>query len=349
MDFLNNNQGLFCKAKSIVLSLAGFILWASGLASTMQTPNESQTLQNLKPGLKTLVHNQKEENPSGKTSHQPAPPEKIIHSYMVSKSPATWTTTSSLPPFSSCSSAMLDSSSSSSLTGDLIGSESGVYMSSNDEEQKKENLTSYRSRIHGNYSSRRNATKKEYPPPIPSLARTGNLPGRMPWVLTRHYTDDGRLILKGVKVKRHEFFHAHRENGRLILKLIPLDNEIKDFDALGEEVEDEEEDLELEDHLQFVDQEDKGKEKMVTEQEEEEEESEGDEKDENSAPESYSENIGSNKRVGEFPKCYTYASGMLMDSNKSFCNKGVKVDERPRHTLLDQSTSTPLRPIASVM
>ncbi|KAF3445758.1 hypothetical protein FNV43_RR10935 [Rhamnella rubrinervis] len=354
MEFLNN-QGLFCKAKSIVVSLAEIILWASGLASTMQTPNESQALENLKPGLKTLVHSQKEENPSGKTSHRPPlpPPEKIFHSYMASKSSVLWTTTSSSPPppSSTCSSTMLDSlsssSSSSSLTmGELIGSESGVYISSIDVEQILENQTSYSSRIHGKYRNRRNATKKQYPPPIPSLARTGNLPGRMPWVLTRDYTTDGRLVMKGVRVKRHEFFHAHRENGRLILKLIPLDDVIKDFfDTSGEKVE-EEEDLELEDYIQSVVQEDMGKEKIVTEQEEE---SESDAKDENNVPESYSENIGSNKTMGKFPKCYTYANGMFMDSSKSFCNKGGKVHERPRHTFLDQSTSAPISPIASII
>ncbi|KAF5450833.1 hypothetical protein F2P56_031152 [Juglans regia] len=66
--------------------------------------------------------------------------------------------------------------------------------------------------------------KKEFPPPIPSLARTGNLPSHMPWVLKRQYTSDGRLVLTEEKVRHHEYFRAHRANGRLTLQLVPLDN-----------------------------------------------------------------------------------------------------------------------------
>ncbi|PPD80905.1 hypothetical protein GOBAR_DD22168 [Gossypium barbadense] len=42
--------------------------------------------------------------------------------------------------------------------------------------------------------------KKEFPPPIPSLARTENQPPHMPWVLQRYYTNDGRLILREEKM-----------------------------------------------------------------------------------------------------------------------------------------------------
>lgn len=170
--------------------------------------------------------------------------------------------------------------------------------------------------------------------------------------------------MKGTRVKRHEFFHAHRENGRLILRLIPLDEEIQDFDALGEEdavpeqEQEGQEDVELEDHLQFGgdDQENIKVEKIVTEQEEEDqEESAGDHGvDEVSVPithkpvlELYSENNNGSKAVGKFPKGYTYASGMFMDSSKSFYNNGV-VKVHP-HTCLDQSSSAPLRPMAAVM
>ncbi|PQP94920.1 hypothetical protein Pyn_25715 [Prunus yedoensis var. nudiflora] len=54
----------------------------------------------------------------------------------------------------------------------------------------------------------------EVPPPIPLLARTENLPSHMPWILKRHYTTDGRLILTEEKVRHHEYFRAHRSNGR---------------------------------------------------------------------------------------------------------------------------------------
>ncbi|KAI5356033.1 Hypothetical predicted protein [Prunus dulcis] len=66
----------------------------------------------------------------------------------------------------------------------------------------------------------------EVPPPIPSLARTENLPSHMPWILKRHYTTDGRLILTEEKVRHHEYFRAHRSNGRLRLQLVPLDDDV---------------------------------------------------------------------------------------------------------------------------
>lgn len=48
----------------------------------------------------------------------------------------------------------------------------------------------------------------------------------MPWVLRRHYTGDGRLILTEEKVRHHEYFRAHRSNGRLTLHLVPLDGAV---------------------------------------------------------------------------------------------------------------------------
>ena len=68
--------------------------------------------------------------------------------------------------------------------------------------------------------------QREFPPPIPLLARTENLPCHMPWVLKRHYTSDGRLILTEERVKHHEYFRAHRADGRLTLQLVPLDDEV---------------------------------------------------------------------------------------------------------------------------
>nr|GMD88771.1 sarcoplasmic reticulum histidine-rich calcium-binding protein [Ipomoea batatas] len=65
---------------------------------------------------------------------------------------------------------------------------------------------------------------KEFPPPLPWLARTGNSPAsRMPWILKRRYTEDGRLIITGEKTERHEYFEAHRSDGHLRLRLVPMD------------------------------------------------------------------------------------------------------------------------------
>lgn len=72
--------------------------------------------------------------------------------------------------------------------------------------------------------------EKEYPPLIPLLARTENLHSHMPWILKRTYTGDGRLILREVRVRHHEYFKAHRQDGRLTLQLVPLDDEIFDLE-----------------------------------------------------------------------------------------------------------------------
>jgi len=85
--------------------------------------------------------------------------------------------------------------------------------------------------------------KKEFPPPIPFLAQTQNLASHMPYVLKRFYTNEGRLIIKEEKVKHHEYFHASRENGRLTLKLVPLDHDDYNFFARSDEEQEEEEEL----------------------------------------------------------------------------------------------------------
>ncbi|PNY06952.1 protein FANTASTIC FOUR 1-like [Trifolium pratense] len=82
--------------------------------------------------------------------------------------------------------------------------------------------------------------KREFPPPIPCLAQTENLASHMRYVLTRYYTNEGRLIIKEEKVKHHEYFHAHRENGRLTLQLVPLDNDDDYFMGTNEEEEEQE-------------------------------------------------------------------------------------------------------------
>ncbi|KAF3604972.1 hypothetical protein DY000_02046147 [Brassica cretica] len=56
--------------------------------------------------------------------------------------------------------------------------------------------------------------------------QTENLLPHMPWVLKRVVTSDGRLILREEKVRHHEYFRAHRSNGRLTLHLVPLDDDV---------------------------------------------------------------------------------------------------------------------------
>lgn len=127
------------------------------------------------------------------------------------------------------------SSSSSSAVGDYIGTESCFDVLSAEEENDvvsvsasvSETLSRFR------YGGRRReerearaAAAREFPPPIPLLAQTENLHPHMPWVLKRVVTSDGRLILREEKVRHHEYFRAHRSNGRLTLHLVPLDDDV---------------------------------------------------------------------------------------------------------------------------
>ncbi|CDP21096.1 unnamed protein product [Coffea canephora] len=117
--------------------------------------------------------------------------------------------------------------------GDCVGTESCVDLRSDIDQEF--------CMVQKTRGSRRNQrlerTEKEYPPPIPWLARTENLPSHMPWIMKRYYTDDGRLIIKEEKVKRHEYFQANRSNGRLTLHLVPLDDDVLDDDCDEEEFE----------------------------------------------------------------------------------------------------------------
>ncbi|GLT93857.1 hypothetical protein SLE2022_116280 [Rubroshorea leprosula] len=119
----------------------------------------------------------------------------------------------------------LTSSSRSSL-GDYIGMESCCDLKEVEESFLSSWACSERRGEPDQYHQRRKTVKREFPPPIPLLSRTENLPSHMPWVLKRYYTSDGRLILREEKVRHHEFLRAHRSNGRLTLQLVPLDDNV---------------------------------------------------------------------------------------------------------------------------
>ncbi|CAL8104283.1 unnamed protein product [Prunus armeniaca] len=142
-------------------------------------------------------------------------------------------------PHKNCSmmlSDLLSPTSSSLLSGDYIGMESSVdvqkdceedqVVQNDDDEEEEGQGGNFRQRLMGRREQKWAMRNKEFPPPIPLLARTENLPSHMPWVLKRHYTSDGRLILTEEKVRHHEYFRAHRSNGRLTLQLVPLDDEV---------------------------------------------------------------------------------------------------------------------------
>ncbi|KAI4307350.1 hypothetical protein L6164_030550 [Bauhinia variegata] len=111
--------------------------------------------------------------------------------------------------------------------GDCIGTESCIDLENDKKFEFDDTSSSAGKRVEGESSnSRRRKERREFPPPIPLLARTENLHPHMPWILKRYYTNDGRLILTEEKVRHHEYFRAHRANGRLTLQLVPLDEDV---------------------------------------------------------------------------------------------------------------------------
>ncbi|KAJ9146382.1 hypothetical protein P3X46_028654 [Hevea brasiliensis] len=322
MDF-PSEKGFFGKAKSVASSIYGFILWSVALPSAIQIQKQYWPIS---PGLKTLIYSPKE-SPQNPNHHR-----FIIHSYMISSSFLSPSSSSTSPSSFRSLTTSSSYSSCSSVLGDLIGTESGVYLDCISEEETEARMEKQQP-YHRNLSKRnqqRCEMRKKYPPPIPLLARTGNLPGHMPWNLTRHYSN-GRLILREERVKHHEYFEAYREDGRLILKLVPLDDTVRCCHSVYY---DEQEELELQD-LEPVEEEEK---EGTHENIDEEEEIEADEQTEDdnyldykiineklmgvasasSVPKSSFEN-GSDERPGEVRKCLTYAGRKILDSYLS-CN-----------------------------
>ncbi|XP_031112483.1 protein FANTASTIC FOUR 4-like [Ipomoea triloba] len=75
--------------------------------------------------------------------------------------------------------------------------------------------------------------KGPFPPPISSIGRSGK-----PWVCFRSFREDGRFILKEIRIPTQEFLRACREDGRLKLQLIQSDDEIPEDEEEEEEQED---------------------------------------------------------------------------------------------------------------
>ncbi|KAL4611726.1 hypothetical protein ACB092_08G146100 [Castanea dentata] len=73
-----------------------------------------------------------------------------------------------------------------------------------------------------------------FPPPISCIGKSGK-----PWVFFKSYRQDGRFVLKEMRIPTQEFLHAFREDGRLKLNFVQPNDEI-----LEEEEEEEEEDEE---------------------------------------------------------------------------------------------------------
>ncbi|KAH6793652.1 Rho GTPase activating protein with PAK-box/P21-Rho-binding domain-containing protein [Perilla frutescens var. hirtella] len=80
-----------------------------------------------------------------------------------------------------------------------------------------------------------------FPPPISCIGRSGK-----PWVCFKSYREDGRFILREIRIPTQEFLHACRQDGRLKLHFVQSDDEVFEEE---EEVEDEDEN-ENDDHVQ---------------------------------------------------------------------------------------------------
>lgn len=113
-----------------------------------------------------------------------------------------------------------------STSGDLIGSESGVFMASASDLEDYE--LQYRNKKSKNDIVKKEKQpknlKKEYPPPIPSWR--GKFPRDVPLDLSRHVVDES-LILKEKCMEYYEYLEATREGGRLVLKLIVVKSNVK--------------------------------------------------------------------------------------------------------------------------
>ncbi|XP_059428982.1 protein FANTASTIC FOUR 1 [Corylus avellana] len=60
-----------------------------------------------------------------------------------------------------------------------------------------------------------------FPPPISCIGKSGK-----PWVCFKSYRQDGRFVLKQIRIPTQEFLHACREDGRLKLNFVQPNDEI---------------------------------------------------------------------------------------------------------------------------
>lgn len=86
-------------------------------------------------------------------------------------------------------------------------------------------------RGHSNYQCRKGMSNgRTFPPPISCIGRTGK-----PWVCFQSYREDGRFVLKEIRVPTQEILHACREDGRLRLCFIQPSDQDDDDDVIEED------------------------------------------------------------------------------------------------------------------
>ena len=64
-------------------------------------------------------------------------------------------------------------------------------------------------------------SEKHFPPPISSIGKSGK-----PWVCLKSYREDGRFVLREMRIPSQELLHASREDGRLKLHFVHPDEDI---------------------------------------------------------------------------------------------------------------------------
>ncbi|KAL6176997.1 hypothetical protein ACLB2K_053629 [Fragaria x ananassa] len=335
MDFTRGRLFLCNAFKSIITSLV--LLWRSKSTFPTQTPkfNPTTHLNLNKLGLKTLIFNPK--------SHDHR---HIVHKNYKLAPP------SPSPQFSLTSSrSLLDNTSSwtSSMMDDLLGTDSGVpFMATSDEDMFMAMTTSTtrsnpkRKRTQGN-----ERVKREFPPPIPFLAQTGNLQCRMPWNLTRHYSN-GRLVLQEEKAQHHDYFEAERDNGRLVLKLVPQDNTIVTTYDLPPEssgghlavCEENDEELEME-NVQFA-------EKYYAENDNDDDDDADDDGDDDDECDN---NVDESKAMlvcNSVPQSHSEISRYAEKYGNMYFTKSAAIHEQPQNYFAHPA-SAPLRPITTAV
>ncbi|XP_026446923.1 protein FAF-like, chloroplastic [Papaver somniferum] len=185
-------------------------------STTMETATNSQEEET---GLKSLTSPSNHNHSSMINRFNISPQSSSASSSCTSPSSPV-----SISPFCSSSSS---SSSFHSVDDDVTVSTDETPVTNHHHKQEEEEITEKPFYDHRKnviiVRNQRSGIRREFPPPIPLLARTENLPCHMPWVLKRSYKD-GRLVIKEVNVKHHEYFRAHRSNGRLTLQLMHMNH-----------------------------------------------------------------------------------------------------------------------------
>lgn len=102
-----------------------------------------------------------------------------------------------------------------------------------DQEQRRTSFTRKENESHCGEYKRSRASLGVFPPPISCIGRCGK-----PWVCFKSFREDGRFILKEIRIPTQELLHAWRENGRLKLQFInQSDDEAPEEDQEEEDYE----------------------------------------------------------------------------------------------------------------